>query len=190
MGRLMAATVATNDQGQIPLVERPQGLLGQRKLLLLHDPLLTPIRRTRARSWLRDLTKELAVRQHDIRVREEPEPSRRKPSRSAGHSGFCLGRDVADERNEVDDDPVFQNRVAERKVRVDPVAVVPTDLAASHVSRLLKISELALGGALGDRDEGPESEAEWLDCICVFHPPQFHARRSLELLAVATPVEV
>src|SRR6266496_3157623 len=84
-----------------------------------------------------------------------------KPSRSAGHSGFCLGRDVADERNEVDDDPVFQNRVAERKVRVDPVAVVPTDLAASHVSRLLKISELALGGPLGDRDEGPESEAEW-----------------------------
>jgi hypothetical protein len=35
MGRLMAATVATNDQGQIPLVERPQGLLGQRELLLL-----------------------------------------------------------------------------------------------------------------------------------------------------------
>jgi len=34
----MAATVATNDQGQIPLVERPQGLLGERELLLLlHD---------------------------------------------------------------------------------------------------------------------------------------------------------
>jgi hypothetical protein len=35
MGRLMAATGATNDQGQIPLVERPQGLLGKRELLLL-----------------------------------------------------------------------------------------------------------------------------------------------------------
>jgi pimeloyl-ACP methyl ester carboxylesterase len=34
----MAATVATNDQGQVALVKRPQGLLGQRQLLVLLHP--------------------------------------------------------------------------------------------------------------------------------------------------------
>jgi hypothetical protein len=41
MGRLMATTVAPNNQGQIPLVQRPQRLLGQRELLLLHACLLS-----------------------------------------------------------------------------------------------------------------------------------------------------
>jgi hypothetical protein len=38
MRRLVAATVATDDEGQVALVERPQGLLGQRQLLVLLHP--------------------------------------------------------------------------------------------------------------------------------------------------------
>jgi hypothetical protein len=61
MGWLMAATVATNDQGQIPLIERPQGLLGQRELLpLLHACLLS-------------LPRPVGHRAHDPDTRSGPE---------------------------------------------------------------------------------------------------------------------
>ena len=42
MGRLVAAAVAANDEGQVPFVESPQRLLGELKLLaLLHVYLLS-----------------------------------------------------------------------------------------------------------------------------------------------------
>src|SRR5215203_2896014 len=57
---------------------------------------------------------------------------------------------LAGECNEVADELILNSRVAEAKARVDLVAVMPTDLPASHVSRPLEIGEHAVGGALGD----------------------------------------
>lgn len=56
-----------------------------------------------------------------FRVSEELKPSRRKLSRSLSRSLRTLRRpSLAAERNEVADDLLLQNRVAERKVRVGP----------------------------------------------------------------------
>jgi hypothetical protein len=139
----------------------------------------------------------------------------RAETQSLGRSRRIVPRLIlAEERDEVADGLVLENRVAERKLRVDLVAVVPTDLPASHVSRLLEVGEHAVGGALADPrcprdlchrrmrmardrqqnlgvvgDECPGSEPEWDDCTPLVHTPQLHARRPFEFLILATPVK-
>jgi hypothetical protein len=132
--------------------------------------------------------------------------------RNVSSSRFLARLTLARKRDEVADQLVLYRRVAERKGRVDLVAVVATNLPTPHVSRPLQIGEHPVGGALGDprcprhlchcgvrmarhrqqhlcvvRDERPRTEREWLKCTCFSQCRSSALRRPFKSFTAVNP---